>query len=89
MFVFSFKTFCILNLSHFLQLKHGLRESNLQLIPSELRPTIKLLLNATVELRPTAAQLAQIPYFEVSYIIKNNDNDTLDMIGKPNCNYNL
>ena len=47
------------------QLKHGLRESNLQLIPSELRPTIKLLLNATAELRPTAAQLSQIPYFEV------------------------
>ena len=47
------------------QLKHGLRESNLQLIPAELRPTIKLLLNATAELRPTAAQLSQIPYFEV------------------------
>lgn len=58
-------------------MKHGLRESNLQLIPSELRPTIKLLLNATAELRPTAAQLSQIPYFEVYLKDKDRNKENL------------
>ena len=46
-----------------MQLK-SLRESNLQLIPSDLRETLKLLLNSTPDLRPTAAECIKVHYFE-------------------------
>ncbi len=46
-----------------LQLKQ-LRESNLQLIPAELREYLKMLLSATPELRPNAAQFSKIGYFD-------------------------
>ena len=42
----------------------SLRESNLQLIPSELKDTLKLLLNSTPGLRPTAAECSKVHYFE-------------------------
>ena len=45
------------------QLKN-LRESNLQLIPHELRDTLKLLLHATPGLRPTASECAKVAYFD-------------------------
>ncbi len=41
-----------------------LRESNLQLIPQELREYLKMLLSAAPELRPNAAQLSKIGYFD-------------------------
>jgi SCY1-like protein 2 len=41
-----------------------LRESNLQLIPNELKETLKLLLNSTPNLRPTAAQCTKVTYFD-------------------------
>lgn len=42
----------------------SLRESNLQLIPPDLKEYLKLLLNATPELRPDAAQFAKIGFFD-------------------------
>jgi SCY1-like protein 2 len=42
----------------------NLRESNLQLIPHELRDTLKLLLHATPGLRPTASECAKVAYFD-------------------------
>jgi anti-anti-sigma regulatory factor len=41
-----------------------LRESNLQLIPTDLREYLKMLLSTTAELRPTAIQLTKISYFD-------------------------
>lgn len=41
-----------------------LRESNLQLIPADLKEYLKMLLNVTAELRPDAAQFAKIAYFD-------------------------
>ncbi|CAB4062362.1 SCYL2 [Lepeophtheirus salmonis] len=40
-----------------------LRESNLQLIPTDLKEYIKMFLNVTPELRPDAAQFSKIPFF--------------------------
>ena len=42
----------------------SLRESNLQLIPTELKETLKLLLNSTPGLRPTASECSKVHYFE-------------------------
>uniref|UniRef100_A0A0K2T2K1 SCY1like protein 2like [Bombyx mori] n=1 Tax=Lepeophtheirus salmonis TaxID=72036 RepID=A0A0K2T2K1_LEPSM len=41
-----------------------LRESNLQLIPTDLKEYIKMFLNVTPELRPDAAQFSKIPFFD-------------------------
>ena len=45
-----------------------LRESNLQLIPAELKQSLKLMLNLSPDIRPTAEQMSKIPYFEVTCI---------------------
>ena len=45
------------------QLK-SLRESNLQLIPADLKEYLKMLMSATPTLRPDAAQFAKIGYFD-------------------------
>ena len=45
------------------QLK-SLRESNLQLIPPDLKEYLKMLLNVTPELRPDAAQFSKISFFD-------------------------
>ncbi|QQP48975.1 SCY1like protein 2like [Caligus rogercresseyi] len=42
----------------------SLRESNLQLIPSDLKEYLKMLLNVTAELRPDASQFSKIPFFD-------------------------
>ena len=46
-----------------LQLK-SLRESNLQLIPNELKDTLKLMLQTTPGMRPTANECSKVPYFD-------------------------
>lgn len=46
-----------------MQLK-SFRESNLHLVPNELKGSLKLLLNVAPEIRPTASQLVQIPFFD-------------------------
>ena len=45
------------------QLK-SLRESNLQLIPADLKEYLKMLLSATPDLRPSATQFSKIGFFE-------------------------
>lgn len=42
----------------------SLRESNLQLIPQDLREYLKMLLSTATEIRPTATQLTKISYFD-------------------------
>ena len=50
--------------SFFLDQLKTLRESNLQLIPTDLREYLKMLLSTTAELRPTAIQLTKISFFD-------------------------
>ena len=57
------------------QLK-SLRESNLQLIPADLKEYLKMLLSATPTLRPDAAQFAKIGYFDDIGVKTLNNLDT-------------
>lgn len=54
----------------------SLRESNLQLIPPELRSSLKLMLNFSPDIRPTAEQMTKIPYFEDVGVKTLNNLDT-------------
>lgn len=47
----------------FLQLK-SLRESNLHLIPADLKDYLKMLLSSSPDLRPTASQFSKIGFFD-------------------------
>ena len=57
------------------QLK-SLRESNLQLIPADLKEYLKMLMSATPALRPDAAQFAKIGYFDDIGVKTLNNLDT-------------
>jgi len=52
------------------------RESNLQLIPAELKSSLKLMLNLSPDIRPTAEQMSKIPYFEDVGVKTLNNLDT-------------
>lgn len=51
------------NVIAFMQLK-SLREANLQLIPTDLKDYLKMLLGSTPDLRPDAAQFSKIGFFD-------------------------